>query len=78
MEFTAPPQQTIHHPLPVPPHEHGPMYWLVEHVPGGEWTVLGLVAFGAGSLAFLKFRKTIVDWMYEAFKRRQKREEKDK
>jgi len=50
-------KQMVQHTEGVEPH--GILHTIIEVVPGGEWTVIGVFLFGLISLGWLKFRKQI-------------------
>jgi len=49
---------------------HGILHYIIEHVPGGEWTVLGLMAFGASGLLWHKFHTPIENFIWRIVKRK--------
>jgi len=49
---------------------HGVLYWIIEVIPGGEWTVIGLMAFGATGLLWHRFHKPIENFIWNIVKKK--------
>ena len=65
--------QAQHVAQPIPVHEeasHGLLHWLVEIVPGGEWTVLGVFLFGASGILWHRFHKPIENFVWAIVKKK--------
>ncbi len=49
---------------------HGVLHWIIEVIPGGEWSVIGLMAFGASGLVWHKFHKQIENFVWLIVKKK--------
>ena len=63
-------QQMVHHPPAQEELSHGVLHWIIEVIPGGEWTVIGLMAFGASGLIWYKFHRPIENFIWNIVKRK--------
>jgi len=63
-------QKLAHHPAESEEVSHGALHWIIEVIPGGEWTVIGLMAFGASGLVWHKFHKPIENFIWNIVRRK--------
>lgn len=49
---------------------HGVLHWIIEVIPGGEWSVIGLMVFGASGLVWHKFHKPIENFIWNIVKKK--------
>ena len=51
--------QNVAHQAQIDIEPHGILHSIIEHVPGGEWTVLSMFLIGVGTTAWWKFGKRV-------------------
>jgi len=49
---------------------HGVLHLLLEHIPGGEWIIVGGFLIGMGTVGWWKFGRYVEGWIIAIVKRR--------
>lgn len=48
---------------------HGILHWIIDVIPGREWTVIGVFLFGASGLIWHRFHKPIENFIWNIVKK---------